>query len=124
MRRSTDILAIDKLAVARALRFIADHYANPQLGVKEVVKASGLSRRPLEKLFQRELRRTLNTEILQTRLAKAQHLLENTSLKIHEISTATGFTRDNHLFRSFRQRFGVTPRAYRQQKRPTNHSEP
>jgi LacI family transcriptional regulator len=112
-RRSTDIVAIENLPVARALRFIADRYASPLLGVDDVVSASGASRRRLERLFRAELRRTVNEEILRVRMAQAVSLLDTTSLKIRDISTATGFTRPNHLFRVFRSRFGTTPRAYR-----------
>ena len=112
-RRSTDIVALKSLPVAKALRFVADQYPNPLLSVKDVVGASGISRRPLEKLFRHELQRTINEEIMRVRLGKARHLLESTRMKIIEISAATGFTRSNHLFRCFRQQLALTPRAYR-----------
>jgi LacI family transcriptional regulator len=112
-RRSTEIVATENLPVARALRFIADRYANPLLGVSDVVTASGVSRRPLEKQFRRELKRTINEEILRVRIAKARELLVATRAKINEVSAATGFTSANHLFRVFRERFGTTPRKYR-----------
>ena len=112
-RRSTDIIALENLPVARALRYIADRYASPLLGVDDVVGASGTSRRRLERLFRAELRRTVNEEIVRVRLGQACRLLETTSLKIRDISVATGFTRPNHLFRVFRDRFSTTPRAYR-----------
>jgi LacI family transcriptional regulator len=112
-RRSTDIVAIENLHVARALRYIADQYSSPLLGVDDVVRSSGASRRRLETLFRAELRRTVNEEIVRVRLAKACSLLASTPLRIREISAATGFTRPNHLFRVFRQRFGTTPRTYR-----------
>jgi LacI family transcriptional regulator len=112
-RRSTDVVAIADLHVARALRYIADCYANPLLSVDDVVRAGGTSRRRLEKLFRAELRRTVNEEIVRVRLARACVLLEATPMKIGEVSAATGFTRPNHLFRVFRRRLGTTPRAYR-----------
>ena len=43
-RRSTDIVAVDNLQVARALRFMQKQYTNPLLGVDAVVTATNLSR--------------------------------------------------------------------------------
>ncbi len=118
-RRSTDILAVENLAVAKALRYIADSYTNPLLGVGNVVAAVGGSRRPLEKAFKTELGRTINAEILRTRLSKARELLASTDMKLVGISAATGFFRPNHFYRCFRQHFAMTPKAYRVQKSTT-----
>ena len=49
-RLSTNILAMPDLAIARAVRFIWDHYQEP-IGVPEVAAAAGLNRRKLERLF-------------------------------------------------------------------------
>ncbi len=113
-RRSTDIVATANLSLARALRFIADQFANPLLGVIDVVEASGTSRRPLEKMFRQDLQRTINGEIIRLRLAKARELLGSTRMKIVDISAAAGFARPNHFFRCFRDEFHISPRGYRQ----------
>jgi len=115
-RRSTDILAVDNLQVARAVRFISDNYANPLLGVDDVVAATDLSRRDLEKAFRRELRRTLNEEIVQVRIDAARQLLDTTSLKAVEISAKTGFSRPNHFFRTFRKLAGTSPKIFRRRR--------
>lgn len=112
-RRSTEILAVDDLQVAKALRFIHDQYANALLGVDDVVSATTVSRRPLEKAFRRELRRTINEEIVRVRLERVKLLLEKTDETVVNISAETGFTRPNHLFRIFRRRFGMSPKDYR-----------
>jgi len=112
-RRSTDILAINNLQVARALRYIHDTYANPLLSVDDVVAATGVSRRPLEKAFRKELARSINNEVVRVRLDKANELLTTTKMKVREISVTTGFTRPNHLYRLFRNATGLTPKAYR-----------
>ena len=112
-RRSTDILAVDNLQVARALRFIRDHYTNPLLGVDDVVAATSVSRRPLEKAFRRELKRTINDEIVRARMDKVKDLLANSTLKVVDIAAASGFLRPNHLHRTFRRLAGLSPKAYR-----------
>jgi LacI family transcriptional regulator len=112
-RRSTDIVAVDNLPVARALRYIADQFANPLLGVDDIVTASGLSRRQIEKAFRHDLNRTISEEILLVRLKKVQDLLATTFLKVNEISALTGFSRPNNLYRCFQHSFGLTPKEYR-----------
>lgn len=112
-RRSTDIVAVDNLQLARALRFIQDHFADPLLGVEAVVTATEISRRQLEKAFRRELNRSLNEEIVRVRMEKVKDLLTTTDLKVVEVAAATGFSRPSHLFRTFRKFFGISPTSYR-----------
>jgi LacI family transcriptional regulator len=112
-RRSTDILAVENLQVARALRFIHDHYANPLLGVDDVVAATNHARRQLERAFQQELKRTINDEIVRVRLGKVKELLVNSEMKVVTISAACGFTSPGHLFRTFRKFTATSPKKYR-----------
>lgn len=112
-RRSTDILAVENLQVARALRFIRDRYASALLSVNDVVAATSISRRPLEKAFRQELKRSINEEIVRVRMNKVKDLLANSDMKIVDIAAVCGFSRPNHLFRTFRQLHGKSPKAYR-----------
>jgi LacI family transcriptional regulator len=112
-RRSSDIIAVDNLQLARALRFIRDHYPSPLLGVEEVAAATDISRRQLEKAFRRELNRSLNEEIVRVRLEKVKELLTTTTLKVVDVAAMTGFSRPSHLFRTFRKSVGVSPNAFR-----------
>jgi len=112
-RRSTDIVAVDHLQVARALRYISDHYSNSLMGVNDVVAATNLSRREMERLFRQELKRTPNEEIVRVRIDAVKKLLNTTNLKAVEISAQTGFSRTNHFFRTFRNLVGTSPKIYR-----------
>lgn len=112
-RRSTDIVAVDDLQLARALRFIRDHYTDSLLGVEAVVAATDVSRRLLEKAFRREMKRSLNEEIIRVRMEKVRDLLVTTHMKVVDVAAATGFSRPSHLFRTFRKYFGVSPKSYR-----------
>jgi transcriptional regulator GlxA family with amidase domain len=40
-------------------------------------------------------------------------MLVHTGLSVRDIAAATGFTDERHLIRRFRQRTGLTPRAFR-----------
>ncbi len=115
-RRSTDIIAINNLQVARALRYVLDNYTNPLLGVDSVVAATNLSRRALEQAFRKELKRTVNHEIVRVRMAEVRRLLTTTAMKVVEIAARTGFARPSHLFRSFRKLYGTNPKTFRRRE--------
>ena len=116
-RRSSDILAVNNLEVAKALRFIHDQYANALLSVNDIVDATTVSRRPLEKAFRLELRRTINEEVVRVRLEKVKDLLTTTESSVTDIASQTGFTRPNHLFRIFRRQLGMNPKQFRARQR-------
>jgi LacI family transcriptional regulator len=111
-RQSTDILAVDDPAVGLALRFIRNHGTVP-LGVAEVVKASGLSRRVLELRFRRVLGRSLLPEIRRVRVNQICRLLAETNQPISQVALALGFEGVEHFARYFRREMQMTPLAYR-----------
>lgn len=111
-RQSSDMLAVDNLEVAHALRAIWDRYADATLQVADVVAATRMSRRPLEIAFKREVGRTINHEITRVRLEKVKDLLRHTDRSVREIATTTGFTRPTHLHRVFRADTGISPREF------------
>ena len=74
-RRSTDMLAVENLQVAKALRYVRDHYQNPLLGVDDIVAATNASRRTMEKAFRSELRRSINEEVVRVRIDRIKDLL-------------------------------------------------
>lgn len=113
-RRSTDILAVDDRNVAGALRYIWDHFATSTLSVDDVAEAAGVNRRVLEKAFRKELSHGINEELIRTRLRAVARRLETTDDSVTDIASQTGYTRPNHLFRTFRRHFGTSPRQYRE----------
>ena len=111
-RQSTDILAVQDARVAAALRFIRQHAAMP-VSVREVARASGLSRRALEKQFRTLLDRSIRREIARVRVERICRMLEETNRPISEIAEAMGFEGQQHFARYFRAEKGMTPLAYR-----------
>jgi LacI family transcriptional regulator len=116
-RRSTDILAVEDPAVARALRYIRDHDQGP-VAVGDVARASGLSRRALEKRFRATLARSILSEIRRGRIEHIAQLLAETSLSISDIADRLGFDGPQHIARYFRAGKGMTPREFRQHRAP------
>lgn len=114
VRRSTDIFAIDDPPIAAAVRYLHQHAKNA-VGVEDLVRGSGLSRRQFEVRFRRALGRSPYNELIRARLALAREMLSRTSLKLGAIAEECGFGELKHLHRHFRRNFGTTPAAFRQQ---------
>jgi len=112
-RRSTDMQAVENIEVARALRFIRENYSKDNLQVADIVASTRISRRPLEVAFKKEIGRTINHEIIRTRIDKAIHLLRHSDECIWRIAAATGFQRANHFHRVFRAQTGISPKKFR-----------
>ncbi|MEI8293369.1 MAG: DNA-binding transcriptional regulator [bacterium] len=121
MRQSTDMLAVENVEVARALRHIWENYSDSNLQVSSVVEATRISRRPLEIAFKREVGRTINHEIARIRIDKVKDLLLRTEMSVREITEATGFTRPNHLHRVFKHHAGLSPRDYQTRVAGSTH---
>jgi LacI family transcriptional regulator len=113
-RRSSDVLALEDRSVATALHFIHDNAGRP-IGVLDVVRHSGCSRRTLEMRFRAALGRSLHDEIQRTRLERAKRLLVETDLPVGRIAAASGFASPDYLTRVFHSQIGLAPAEYRRQ---------
>ena len=113
-RQSTNILAVPHVPVARALRFIWEHYRE-RIQTPEIAAAVGLSRRGLEKSFQKHLHRTINSEVSRCRIEHAKRLLLTTNLKAYEVAEQSGFSGMLHFSKAFKRIVGVPARRFRRQ---------
>ena len=101
--------------LARIRAYLVQHLRDPELGVPRIAKALGLSTSYLHKLFRGE-GLTLERWIWSQRIDACARLLADpgsAGRTITEIAYSVGFSDAAHFSRSFQQRFGSTPRAYR-----------
>lgn len=119
-RKSSDILALSDPQVAKALRYIWDHFQKP-LNVSEIVKATDISRRTLEKAFNKQLGRSILDEILRRRLQRVKELLAHSDFTMRQIAEQSGFATPQYLHQVFRKHEDTTPGEYRRQHH-TKHS--
>ena len=78
----------------------------------------GLSRRQLERLFQKHVHCVPMKYYLELRLARARQLLLQTTRSIMDIAFACGFISAPHFSKCYRDRYGVPPREERRLGRP------
>jgi AraC-like DNA-binding protein len=95
--------------------FIHQHLADPKLSSHMIAKALNISKSYLYLLFQGE-NTTVNRYIWDLRLEKSRADLANPLHRhrtITEIAFAWGFNNSTHFSRMFKERFGLSARAYR-----------
>lgn len=105
--------------VRRVREYIADHLQDPDLGPASIAAAHFLSTRRLHGLFQGEAT-TIAALIREQRLERCRVDLLNPALAdlpVSAIATRWGFTDAAHFSRSFRARYGASPRELRTGRR-------
>jgi len=73
----------------------------------------GISRRQLERLFQKHLHCVPTRYYMELRLSRARQLLLQTSKSIVDVSLACGFVSAPHFSKCYRDLFGIPPRNER-----------
>ncbi len=79
----------------------------------EIAKYTDLSRRQLQRIFQRFLMCTPSQYYLKIRLDKAKELLQQTNTRLDDIANLTGFVSNSHFSKRFKEQFGHAPSAER-----------
>jgi LacI family transcriptional regulator len=111
-RQSSDFRGTRDPEVARIRRSIAAH---PQVRVKELLAHATLSRRTLERRFERQMQHSLHDEIVAARMAEARRLLRQTALPVTQVARQVGYASYAVFAAAFRRRVGATTTTYRRQ---------
>jgi AraC-like DNA-binding protein len=97
--------------MAKALIYLRKNHLK-EIGVPEIVQASGVSRRVLEVKFRKTLNRSILEELLRLRIEDAkQHLTEN-KLRVTDVALLCGFSSVYYFSRAFKRETGVSPKQY------------
>ncbi|MGA2534784.1 MAG: DNA-binding transcriptional regulator [Terracidiphilus sp.] len=107
-RASTDVLAIEDPKLAKAMEYIARHFAEG-VSVENVVAATGMSRSALEKKFRAELGSTVGSTIRRMQSHRARELVLTTSLPLKEIAANLSYPSVQHMTTVFQKTFGRPP---------------
>lgn len=111
-RRSTEALHVGDALVTRALEFIWLNAQNP-VGVPDVARHAGVSRRALELRFRKALNVTVLEALQRTRLKRVCVLLAESNQSVTAIAAACGFSSKSYLGKVFRRTYRTTMTAYR-----------
>lgn len=101
-------------------RLLDQHLDDPTVSVDALCRDLGKSRSQLHRIIKEQSGLSVSRYIRQRRLSKARQLLQETPLRISEISDAIGMGSIQNFSKYFAEEFGLTPTDYRKQhKRPT-----
>ncbi|MBV9459349.1 MAG: helix-turn-helix domain-containing protein [Bradyrhizobium sp.] len=103
---------------AAIMAFIAANLADPLLSAPAVAAHFGISIRYLHRVFE-EMGKSFGQVVLEQRLLRcAKDLDTSIDMRISDVALRWGFGDISHFNRSFRQRFGASPRVYRTRQQP------
>lgn len=100
--------------VRAAVRHLSQRLSTPPT-VEQLARLLGTNEKRLSRAFREELGQTVFEYVRGERLRIAQQLLTGTPLSIAHIAGEIGFSSAANFATAFRERFGVSPSAYRQE---------
>ncbi len=111
-----DANSANSFIVRSALKYIELHYAE-KLTLTELAEKTYVSQWYLSKLLNKYTDKSFCDLLNQTRIKKAEKLLQDPSLKIHEISDMLGFNDVTHFSRVFKKQEQMSPNEFRNMAR-------
>jgi AraC family transcriptional regulator len=103
---------LSPLQLKRVIDFIRAHL-NQDLSLASLAAQTGFSSYHFARLFRQTVGESPHQFVLRQRLETACHLLERTKMSPAQIALECGFANQSHLTRLFKQRFDLTPHAFR-----------
>ncbi len=101
--------------IEHAIKLMEANISDP-LPIDEIAQLSGVTRRQVERWFQRDLDCPPAKHYLDLRLQHAYHLLNNSRKSVTEIAMAAGFSNTAYFSLAFKKKFGTSPRSTRLSK--------
>ena len=105
--------------VKSQLNWLEANFSDPSLKIEDMVAQTNLSRTAYYNQMKELMGQTPKEFIADFRLKKAIMFLENTNDSIVDVATKTGFNDPVYFARTFKQKTGLTPSKYREQKKHT-----
>lgn len=107
----------DRELLARVFRTIEEQIADPSLSVETLSHHLGCSSRQLYRKLKEVTSKTPAELIREYRMQWVERLLLASNLTIEEIICKAGFANRGSFFRMFAEKYGMTPKKYRDERR-------
>ena len=102
----------ERYAQKRMVSYIFQNYADP-LTLDEIARSGNLSRSKCCRVFKKYVRQSPMEFVNSYRLECSERLLATTDLEVTEIGISCGFNHLSYFSKLFREKYGCTPRNYR-----------
>jgi DNA-binding response OmpR family regulator len=106
----------EKLFLDKLIHDIDKHFFDPEFSTTQLSSNLGMSTRHLYRKLKKIIPQTPADLIKEYRLSIAERLLITSQLSIDEIIYKAGFVNRGSFYHAFSQKFGMTPKLYRQDK--------
>lgn len=113
--RSKHFLGHGNSAIIKARSYLAQHYANPNLMLKDVAKVVAMSNSRFSTVFAQETGYTFTEYLMALRMSKAKELLKVTAMRSSDICFSVGYNDPHYFSYLFKKNEGMTPSEYRKQ---------
>lgn len=101
----------EEAAIVKVLRYIEENYSNSSL--TEIADTLHYDFCWLSREIRRRTGRTYKELLQEKRLTQAAYYLTHTGLRVEEVGEAVGYSNLSYFHRIFQQKYGVTPKKYR-----------
>lgn len=105
--------------LAPVMRYLEEHYVDPQLSNGVLAESGEISEVYLRQLFKARLGISPWQYVLELRMQKAKRLLEEGGATVGEIAAVCGFSAIHHFCRTFKAFTGESPTQYRRSNQNT-----
>ena len=95
-------------------QYIYDHYRD-EISIDMLARLVYMAPSYLSAVFKKETGQNLSKFIKEYRMEKARDMLENTHMKIVQVSEAVGYPNVSYFCQSFREFYGISPQKFRNQ---------
>jgi len=106
-------------SISRAVQYLQYHFRGP-VTLETVARHAGLSANHFSECFRTQIGTPFQNYVQDMRLKFAHSLLGMTDLPVTEICYASGFGTLSHFGRSFKSKYGMTPRQARENPAPAS----
>jgi len=100
----------------RSIRHLMREYRCYNLSVNDFAKLSGRSPSSFNRDFKRQFGITPQQWLIGARLERAMELIQDTEMSITEISLEIGYENISHFIKTFKAKYGLTPKQERSKK--------
>lgn len=101
--------------VMEAMRYIAEHYKDPNLSVRSIASSLGVSEGHLSHVFKKETSYTISNYITSCRIHMAMELLRDCRSRVYEVAEQVGYRDITYFSATFKKTVGLTPSEYQKQ---------
>ncbi|MBP5265260.1 MAG: response regulator [Lachnospiraceae bacterium] len=103
--------------VVEALDYIAGHYGEQNLRLRDIAEALHMSEGHLSHVFKKETDYTVNNYITRFRMRAAMKLLKDCRMKVYEVAEEVGYKDLAYFSTTFKNIIGCTPSEYQDRSR-------